>query len=467
MSVIARRRGPILAAAIVVLASTLYIGLAVVSRGFPAATVQLNDGSVWITQESQSGEIARLNQPIDQLDGGVVPVGPTFDVLQSAYTVLSYSTGSGVLRNINAATLGFGPVTKVPSGSSVSLGQQTVAISSGGDAWIEQANALATPSRGSPELDKLGTNPASYSVVVGTDGVVHAYSSGDQTLSSISLGPTGSLSSSAEQVAVGSPSDHVVVSAVGSTPVILDTSTGSVVIPGQGSVAIPTDASDPGAIAIQQPGPTNSVVYVSSSKGLFAVPLSGGSAQLISKAGSVSGTPVQPVFVNGCVSAAWAKPAQYAFQCDGDVPVVVPIPDVSAQSQLVFRVNRNIVVLNDAESGNAWVWQNGLKQVADWKQFLKAQHDDFSQKSNWSQIRRTPIRGSRTIRRMPITSASALDPARPRCFPSSILTLIRMAVCSAWSGRRPFRRQTARYKSSTTRRNFSSPRLPRSHLGRW
>ena len=245
MSVIARRRGPILAAAIVVLASTLYIGLAVVSRGFPAATVQLNDGSVWITQESQSGEIARLNQPIDQLDGGVVPVGPTFDVLQSGYTVLSYSTGSGVLRNINAATLGFGPVTKVPSGSSVSLGQQTVAISSGGDAWIEQANALATPSRGSPELDKLGTKPASYSVVVGTDGVVHAYSSGDQMLSSISLGPTGSLSSSAEQVAVGSPSDHVVVSAVGSTPVILDTSTGSVVIPGQGSVAIPTNASDP------------------------------------------------------------------------------------------------------------------------------------------------------------------------------------------------------------------------------
>src|ERR1700722_3793895 len=98
----AKRKGPLLATGLVILAATLYSGLAVSSRGFPAETVQLNDGSVWITNSSY---IARLNRGIDQLDGEVIPYGGSFDVEQSGYTVLSYTQGTGVLRSINAATL--------------------------------------------------------------------------------------------------------------------------------------------------------------------------------------------------------------------------------------------------------------------------------------------------------------------------------------------------------------------------
>ncbi len=365
-----KRRKTVIAAAVVIIASSLYAGFAVSSRGFPAATVQLTDGSVWITQ-LQSGQIGRLNRGIDQLDANV-PVPGSFDVLQSGYTVLSYTQQTGVLRSINPATLSLGKPVTLPLESKVSLGDSTIAAASGGDAWVLNADELQEFNAKTPTLTDLGDSPDRYSVIVGTDGVAHAYSSATQTLTNVSIDGSGQLSSSTEKLSVGSPSDEVTVSSVGSVPVVLDRSNDTVLIPGHGSVHV--DASHVGVLAIQQPGPANSVVYVASDKGLFAVPLSGGSAQLVPKTQSRAGTPIPPAYVNGCVNAAWktsSASASYAYQCDAGAVNVDPINDLVSQAQLEFRVNRNIVVLNDAYGGQAWSWQHGLKESANWAYFLK------------------------------------------------------------------------------------------------
>ncbi|QCU79465.1 fibronectin type III domain-containing protein [Citricoccus sp. SGAir0253] len=80
-----------------------------------------------------------------------------------------------------------------------------------------------------------------------------------------------------------------------------------------------------------------------------------------------TGTPVQPVRVGSCTHAAWQGSGLYQRDCDDDgQDLVERIPEVPAAAELVFRVNRDVVVLNDVAQGNSWLVQDALKIVDNW-----------------------------------------------------------------------------------------------------
>lgn len=368
---------------IVVLIILVYAVASYVAQGEPAASVQLNDASVWVTRSS-NGDVARLNHQIAQLDAQVVP-GTSPDVVQEGATVYTVSQSPGQLRPVNVAMASLSHAIGIPSGSQVVLGGSTLAIRSGNDLWLLPSNATAQFNAQRPTFTRLG-GTMGHLATVGSDGVAHAYSLSNHELTNIRLEPDGQTTSQSQSLSVTTGDQDIVVSAVGSVPVVLDQDAHTVTVAGQAPVSIPTDpvqmsdtgSSDPAALQVQQPGPANNVVYVASNAGLFAVPLSGGTATRVSGNAKVSGDPAAPVFDDGCANAAWANSANYVYSCSGGTPAVYRISSLESGSRLVFRVNGAVVVLNDAVNGEVWVVHKGLDQVANWSQFEQELNPNFN-----------------------------------------------------------------------------------------
>ncbi len=78
------------------------------------------------------------------------------------------------------------------------------------------------------------------------------------------------------------------------------------------------------------------------------------------------GDAAEPVSTNGCVFAAWARSANnYIRVCaanDKDAQFS-SLEDVNPTSQLVFRTNHRLVVLNDVVNGNVWNPQESTKVI--------------------------------------------------------------------------------------------------------
>ena len=368
-----------------------YTIVAFLAQGNPAASVRLNDASVWVTRSS-NGDVARLNHQIAQLDAQVIPGGTSPDVVQVGSTVFTVSSGPGQIRAVNVAAASLGQPVGTPAGSQVSLGGQTLAIRAGNDVWVLPSDGVSNFDVRHPTYTGLGST-GGHLMAVGQDGVVHAFSVANQVLTNLTLQPGGLTASQSDQLAVGAGKQDIVVSAVGSVAVVLNQDDRTVTVAGQSPVSIPTDPvqmsdsglSDPAAVQIQQPGPSASVVYVASNSGLYAVPLSGGSAARVSGNAKVTGDPVPPVFDDGCVHAAWAQSANYVYSCAGGIPSTYPIRGlVVAGSNLRFRVNGSVVVLNDAVSGQVWVVHNGLNEVDDWARFEQQLNPNFQKDQSGS-----------------------------------------------------------------------------------
>lgn len=361
-----------------VTAVVVYSVLAAVSQGSPTADVHLNDGSVWVTRSLQD-QVARLDHPVEQLDASVTPIGGSPGVLQDGYTVFTYQKSLGRLRPVDVAAVTLGTAIKVPPGADVSLGGGTLTVSSQGRAWIVPASQASSLDLRHPTLSGLGTDVSGYGVAAGTDGVAHAYSVTTQTMENLSFGPGGSIVRSSEHLATASGSVHVTVSAVGSVPVVLDADHATLTVPGEPPVHIPATPGRPQDLRVQQPGPANGVAYVASDLGLYAVPLGGGPAVRVWGDGRDQGRPAAPAFVAVCVHAAWAATHTYAYDCGTGRARSIVEPGIPSNARLEFRVNRDVVVLNDTAAGGVWVQKgDSLEQVAHWTQLAAAVHPNYA-----------------------------------------------------------------------------------------
>jgi hypothetical protein len=368
------RRGTRISATVLVVLSGAIAILAAAAAGSRAAVVQLTDGSVWVTRTS-SGSIARLDHQIEQLDAAVTPPDNRFDVVQSGYSAFSVSSVDGTIQPIDTAAVTLGQAVTVRKGFAAALGGQTLALTSEGEAWILNEGDLASFDLRQPSFDGLGTLPGSYAATVGVDGVAHIYSTRTDQLIRASVATDGGLAASSETLspALAATAAQVAITAVGAEPVVLDASDDVLWVNGA-TVTVP---GTPGDVELQQPGPSNDVVYVASDRGLFSVTLSG--AHLLPvplPAGEhVKGAPAAPVYDDGCANGAWQLDALYVYRC-GETGTAATYPIVGfasdAQANLVFRVNGSVVVLNDEVGGDVWVLQHGLHQVADWPAFEAA-----------------------------------------------------------------------------------------------
>ena len=137
---------------------------------------------------------------------------------------------------------------------------------------------------------------------------------------------------------------------------------------------------EPG-MRLQQSSAEHDVAYVAGASELMAVPLGGGDARVIES--DAAAAPARaadevaaPVWVNGCAHAAWATSSTYLAACDGREPASQAIEQPTAGSRLEFRVNRDVVVLNDLTNGNAWLVDSDLRLVDNWEEVTPPEETD-------------------------------------------------------------------------------------------
>lgn len=350
--VLARQRRGLAA----LVALTMVLGLlAALHPGVPAARLDLNDGGVWVTNQTLK-LVAHLNYPSRTLDGGVRAGSGDFDVSQHANTVVVHDTGSHKAQNVDTAVLTLSEAAPVASGVSLSQGGAVAAASDAetGRVWLLDADRVGGFSADAePTLDQL----TGVRSIVGTDGVVHL------------VLPDGSV----KKVAGGKASANgrieglsdlatATLTVVGDVLVVLDRAGGAVRTT-KGSVQVAAAET----WVLQQPGPAHDRVLLAGPDAHLWVPLAGGAATPVAN-GAGTGTPAAPVWLGGCGYLAWAGSGAYVRDCVTDADDRAQTVDkLRDSSQVAFRVNRDVIVLNDVTHGTVLLVNDEMRQVDNWQ----------------------------------------------------------------------------------------------------
>ncbi len=360
--------------------AVLLIVSAIFANGFPVEHVSLDDGGIWVTSDTDH-LFGRLNKPADQLDAAFYPPGgaqdtSSLDILQDDSAVAAWDKGSGVLYpvDVSAATpADDGPA--IAAADQVQLAGGTLAVldPASGAVWaqrVDPVGGISSLSAVDPTAKKTATVgvkgvPANAALAVGVDGTVYAVSAAGRIAT---LTPTGTGFAPPVYSQLGHGVQQVTATVVGDRLVVVDPSTGTVIVPG-GAVATLGSAtgrvSADATVVPQVPGPAANDVVLATPTALVSVDLSSGRAAVLTT--SRSGTPAAPVRLGDCLHAAWGgQSGGYVRSCTGSPAMPVAL---AGNTQLVaprFRVNRGAIVLNDLTTGAIWDLSN-QKRVDDWQ----------------------------------------------------------------------------------------------------
>lgn len=329
--------------------------------GFPTTKVDLNDGGVWITKTS-SLLVGHFNHESTVLDGGLRTTGENFDILQDETNILVTDSSASTVTAIDPSRVSLGDSARIPTSSKVALGNQTAAIldQKSGDLWVLPVKGIAGFKIEAAEpVAELGANA---DVTVAEDGTVFAVSSKRGEVVTVPVDNEGeALDTSVASVGEIDDSEAPRITAVGRTPVVLDTAAGVVTTPG----GFRTEIEDAADAVLQPASASTEAVALATPSALISVPLDGSEAVVTDVGGN--GAPAAPVALRGCTYAAWAGSAVFLRECPGEGnDVNERIEGAEDSKSLTFRVNRDVIILNDAVGGAAWMANESLQRVDNW-----------------------------------------------------------------------------------------------------
>ncbi|MFE6736606.1 Ig-like domain-containing protein [Microbacterium sp. NPDC057650] len=374
----ARTHPKTLASAAVVTVGALSIAtMAMAYEGNPTTEVDLNDGGVWITKTSQL-LVGHFNNESTLLDGGLRTAGQDYDILQDESTVMVVNREQSTLTPVDPATVSLGDATSIPGSAKVAMHGQSTAIldPASGKLWVVSPQALGGfEFAGADPQVELGKNA---DITVGQDGTVYAVSPSKSAVYTIPVSPQGDVEKPTSASLDGlTASAKPTITAVGGTPVVLDPAQGAVMTPG----GFRTEIADADSAVLQQASAPAGAVAVATASALVRVPLDGGKAAETKAKGQ--GIPAAPVQVAGCTFAAWAGSGAFLRDCAGERDDLTQrIPNLKPSASLKFRVNRNVVVLNDVVGGMAWIATDSLQQVDNWNDIIPPEGENEQEEEN-------------------------------------------------------------------------------------
>lgn len=353
------------AALVGVLAVAMLVGVAV-ARGYPAADLQLNDGSVWVVNQNKQ-LVGKLNKVSDELELSAQMVNRKFDLFQEEGLVLTRDRVTNQFAQIDPTTSTFGPPVVLPGQAGVAVGGGRVAISdpASGRAWSR------------PAIDIFGLDfvKARADLDLGPGGLVALTGAGDTLAVSVTRKeiieiPAAGLAPDTEPETTPINGDladpsGLQLSAVAGHAVLLDRTAGTVRIDGGDPIPVP------GAASAQLQASSEATIRTADARIDAVIATGSGLKGIAGKTlvdlGPGAGTPIQPVVVNGCAYGAFTsgEKATVTTACDRTAAVSKEVPSWTG-GQLDFRVNRDVVVLNDANDGNIWLVTEDLQLIKGW-----------------------------------------------------------------------------------------------------
>lgn len=342
-------------------ATALLVTGAVLYPGFKTAEVDLNDGGVWVVSKTKNA-VGRLNYPSKVLDGAVTPASTNFDVLQDAGEVFVDDGSGSTINQVSAANMRLGGDKQLPPSSEVSFGSRVLSVTDPvrGKVWALSPSTVNAFNEGSTDAVLLGS--AGTVSAVGTDNRIYSADpqKGEVTVTTVDANgeKTDAQVTRIEEL---KGAGDLQIAVVGDEPVILDAARANLFLPGGRRLSL-QDARD---AKLQQSGAESGFVAIATQKALIKQPLDGSTAATVTFDGQ--GIPAVPVQVSGCVHAAWAGANKYIRDCANDADDKnVDVPKASSAPSYVFRVNRDLVVLNDVNSGNVWLVNQNMQLVNNW-----------------------------------------------------------------------------------------------------
>ncbi|WP_394279481.1 Ig-like domain-containing protein, partial [Microbacterium sp.] len=355
-----RARPRTLASVGAVTAAAVAVGiLAITYEGEPTTELDLNDGGVWLTKQT-SLLVGHFNNESRLLDGGLRTLSAEYDIQQAGSRVLVTDTTEATVTAIDPARVALSDSADLAPGAKVSLGGPTVAtVDQDGMLRVAPFTSIAAiaETAGDP-VAELGPGAVA---TVSTSGTAYAFSPEKGMLTAYGQGSDGSVVQTAELELEGIEENHrLSISAVGNISVLVNHDTNTLYSSDGLRAEVPAGA------VLQQPSNATDAVTLATETSLVRIPLEGGEPVTVDA--SAPGTPSQPVYVAGCAYAAWSGSGSYIRDCAGDAAdEKKTIEGVDASSDLRFRVNRDVVVLNDVFGGAAWLASDALQQVDNWE----------------------------------------------------------------------------------------------------
>lgn len=334
----------------------LVLGYFAVSHdGVRTADLRLNDGGVWVTN-SALRLVGHLNYPSRTLDGGLASFSDEFDISQEAKDVLVTSARTGGAQSVDTARLVYAVKGEIPQGLVLAHGGPTVAVidSAGGRLW---AMPVADLAHFSPEAEPT-LKAAGVRAVVSRDGIVHAVAA-DGSLHTVRARDGGWVTDNAGSFSSYRLRPSTQLTLVGETLVGFDPEDRRLWTPDR-SVTVAQDK-----LVLQQPGPASDTVALAGPRSVVRISLSADAQEEVDVA---EGAAAAPVVVGSCVYAAWSGSGEYRRDCPGTSDdVAKSVPRLARATNLVFRVNRQVVVLNDTADGTVILPNSDFQVVQNWK----------------------------------------------------------------------------------------------------
>jgi hypothetical protein len=367
------------------LVSGVLVAYAVTADGYPVHKAELNDGGIWVTNQAM-GAVGRQNVPVAQIDGRVWDGAPftastSLDVLQDGSAVISVNRGAQSLTPIDVAlSEGLEEQTVTAAGSEPLFGGGSIGVldPATGKVWGTRLD----PETGVSSLTDLTKDAKPLATVgggaVGTasrSGTLYAASTDDGELVELrqAAGGFGFEKATTDTISADHEGTLQAMTAVGDQPVILDD---------KGNLITPSDElGNVGAGSVlQQAGPDDDEVFVATPESLIAVAVDGGVTREVAEVGAQQDIAAPVRMSNGCAFAAWGsgETGTIVSAC-GDAKAETHTFEISDGAELVFRTNRNQVVLNDQKSGMTWSVSTAEPQlISNWEAFRQetSQKDD-------------------------------------------------------------------------------------------
>ena len=383
----------------------LVAAVAIVSGGYSAQRLDLNDAAVWVTNESRQS-VGRANTAVMELNTVVAAGSSSLDVVQQGTAVLVVDRANSSLDMVDPATATItASVPLPPVAPTVLLGADRAIVTSDGDIWnmpaadITRFDTLSVPSLalGAGTVVSLDDRGLLTAFTPGTGELVRVDTRAGTVVQSTEYLATTSpgapdapdapaASTGSQPDVVGSPTDDYQLSTVGGAWALLNADTGHLFLDGR-DIDL-ADASG-GAITdprLQQTSIVGDRVLVAHNAGLISVPLSGGMPVVL--ASGRNAPAAAPASVGPCAYAAWSDGTAWRG-CEGGGRAVgarasgeSALSGISAGARLEFRRNGEGVVLNDAQSGATWAVQRGSELIDNWAELIDSTPDEQRLENN-------------------------------------------------------------------------------------
>ena len=345
--------------------------VAIVSTGFEAQRLDLNDGAVWVVNEDRQA-VGRANLQVGVLDSVIPGEGSRLSVVQQGADVIVVDETNAIAELVDAARSEvIESIALPPDEPTVALASASVIVHSAGtgETWVtprlsfesfDPATVAAFqfgPGSAIAATDRLGliaVSPGLGEVYrVAPDRADRA-----DTTWPIDLPQTAEVHVSIAQQrwAVLEVATRLLHTEAG----VIDVS--AVIAPGAEPVlAAPSDSA--------------SSMLIAHRGGLISVSLDSGSiTELVSDR---QGAPAAPVEVDGCSFAAWTDGVAWR-RCGSSVQQLA-LDQVSADAELVLVERDDRVVLNDRTAGSSWAVQADGRLIDNWDELILDKEDEREQ----------------------------------------------------------------------------------------